>query len=559
MTQLNQGHDLAELDRLLAKLSFTGDAAFNSRHHQHEPRCIPNTRVDLLHHLMVWSNNSEKCIFWLSGMAGTGKSTIARTIAGSISDQGHLGASFCFSRGQGDLGHAGKFISTLAYQLAMVSPTLKRLICDAVAQQPDITHLDLSNQWNKLIIGPLSRMDGGKSHLVFVIDALDECERENDIKLLLRLFIKAKNLTAVRLRVILTSRPEIVFRLGFQDMPEIIHQNLDLRDIPRDIVRHDISEFLKHELSNIGKACDLSPDWPDQKVIDLFVERSDCLFIYAATVCRFVGDRNWNPKKQLSLILQDVPDSSSIANLDSMYLQILRHAIGGNHSKKIRDELGKRFRQTVGPIIVSFDLFSISELESLLSVEKVDLDLTFNPLHSVLNISNNRKSPIRLLHPSFRDFLLDRERCRDDYFWIDRKVVHADLVKHCLRLIFDVLKRNICNLESSGHLAVEMQIEQINLCLPESVQYACRYWVAHLEQVDFDHRIDLGLHDNGLIHSFFQKHFLHWLEALSLMGRFYEGVEMIKRLRSLFKASDFIVSKNPLNADSIIRLMNSPL
>lgn len=538
VTQLHHGHDLAELDRLLAKLSYTGDAAFNSRHHQHEPRCIPNTRVDLLHRLTSWSSSSEKCIFWLSGMAGTGKSTIARTIAASVSDQGHLGASFFFSRGQGDLGHAGKFVSTLAYQLAIVSSPLKRLICDAIAQRPDITHQSLSNQWKELIIQPLSKLDGSKSHLVLVIDALDECEREDDIETILQLFIKAKSLTTVRLRVILTSRPEIAFRLGFQDMPEILHQNLDLRNIPRETVQHDISEFLKHEFSKIRKSHGLPIDWPDGKNTELLVKKSDGLFIYAATACRFVGDRNWNPKKQLFLILQDVPDSSSTANLDNMYLQILRLAINEGWDEKTRNELVQRFRKTLGSIIVSFDVLSSPTLENLLSIEKADLDLALSPLHSVLDISKNRKSPIRLLHPSFRDFLLARERCRDDRFWIDRKLAHANFAQNCLRLLFKALKRNMCNFESSGHLARKIWSDQVEICLPKSVQYACCYWVAHVEQVDFDHRNEIGLSDNGHVHSFFQQHFLHWLEALTLIRRISEGRKMMAKLQNLFNVGD---------------------
>lgn len=492
-------------------------------------------------------------------MAGTGKSTIARTIAGSISRQGHLGASFFFSRGGGDLGHAGKFVSTLAYQLAKVSPTLKRLICDAIAEQDDITHQGLYNQWKELIVRPLSRMGSSKSHLVFVIDALDECEREDDIKLILQLFIEAKDLTGIQLRVVLTSRPEVAIRLGFQDMPEIIHQNLDLRDIPRKIVNHDISEFLRHELGKIRKACGLPTDWADEKVIRLLVEKSDCLFIYAATACRFIGDRNWNPKKQLPLILQDVPDSSSTANLDDMYLQVLRHTISEDYDEKKRNELSKRFRQTVGPIIVSFDVLSSSAFEGLLSIERDDIVLALNPLHSVLNIPENRESPIRLLHPSFRDFLLDRGRCRDDHFWIDQEEVHVKLAKDCLRLLFNGLKRDICNLKSSGYLACEVQIDQIESYIPKGIQYACRYWVAHLEHVDPDHRNEIGLHDNGHIYSFFQKHFLHWLEALSLMRRMSEAVLMIMKLESLFKVGNSILLENTLNVDLIISLMNIPL
>ena len=559
LTQLNQGHDLAELDRLLTKLSYTGDAAFNSYHLQHEPRCIPNTRVDLLHRLEGWSNSSKECIFWLSGMAGTGKSTIARTIAGSISGQGHLGASFFFSRGGGDLGHAGRFVSTLAYQLAKVSPIIKRLICDAIAEQDDITHQGLYNQWKELIIRPLSRIGSSKSHLVFVIDALDECQGEDDVKLILQLFVAAKDLTAVQLRFILTSRPEVAIRLGFRDIPEIIHQNLDLHDIPRQDVKHDIFEFTRHELSKIRKVHNLPTDWADDKIIKQLVEKSDCLLIYAATACRFIGDQNFNPKRQLSLILQDVPDSSSIENLDKMYLQILKHAISEDRDKKRKNELSKRFRQIVGSIIVLFDVLPSSALGDLLFVEREEIDLTLNSLHSLLNISKKREFPIRLLHPSFRDFLLDRKRCEDDRFWIDQKIVHINLAKDCLRLLSNALKRDICSLKSSGHLAREIQIDQIDDYLSKSVQYACCYWVAHLEHIDSDRRNEIGLHDNGFIHSFLQKHFLHWFETLSLMRKISEGVLMITKLESLFKVGNSIHLKILEMLISIISPWKIPL
>lgn len=491
-------------------------------------------------------------------MAGTGKSTIARTIASSFSDQGHLGASFFFSRGGGDLGHAGKFVSTLAYQLANVSPSLKRLVCDVINEQNDITQQGLYNQWRELIIRPLSRMSSSQSHFIFVIDALDECEREDDIKLILRLFIEAKDLTAVRLRVLLTSRREIAIRLGFQDMPEIVYQDLDLHEVPRATVEHDISEVLRHKLGEIRKERNLSTSWPDEEIIRFLVNRSDCLFIYAATICRFIGDRNWHPEKRLSLILQDVSDPSSTAKLDDMYLQILRHAIIENHDEEEKDELSERFRQIVGPIVVLFDVLDSSALGGLLFIEREDIDLALDPLHSLLNIPKSQDFPIRLLHPSFRDFLLDRKRCRDDRFWIDQEVVHMNIAKNCLRLLCKTLQRNMCNLKSPGHLAHEVHSNQIDSHLPKYIQYACSYWVDHLEHVNPIHRSEIGLQDNGYIYSFLQKHFLHWLEALSLTRRVSKGVLMIKKIESLFKVSDSTLLENNLNVDLIISLMNIP-
>ena len=182
-------------------------------------------------------------------------------------------------------------------------------------------------------------------------------------------------------------------------------------------------------------------------------------------------------------------------------------------------------------------------MEDLLSIKREKIDLTLKSLHSLLNISTNREFPIRLLHLSFRDFLLDKQRCGDDCFWIDQKVVRINLAKDCLRLLFDTLKRDICNLRFFSLLACEVQIDQINSYLPKSVQYACFYWVAHLEHLDPDRRNEIGLHDSGYIYLFLQKHFLHWLEALSLMRKTSEGVLIITKLETLFKVGNSICLK----------------
>src|ERR1700756_4997800 len=116
----------------LSKLPRADGAVINSFPRQHEPSCLLGTRFDLLKQVGEWSNNLQgKCLFWLNGMAGTGKSNIARTVARESSKQNRLGGSFFFSRGGGDRGHARMFFSTLALQLAEMSPILKRDICKA--------------------------------------------------------------------------------------------------------------------------------------------------------------------------------------------------------------------------------------------------------------------------------------------------------------------------------------------------------------------------------------------------------------------------------------------
>jgi hypothetical protein len=121
------------LDDILGRPPFATDAPFNSFSKQHAPICLPDTRVDLLREIFDWADGQdERCIFWLNGLAGTGKSTIARTVARTYFDQKHLGASFFFSRGGGDVSHAGKFVTSIAVQFANSVPSLYLHICAAI-------------------------------------------------------------------------------------------------------------------------------------------------------------------------------------------------------------------------------------------------------------------------------------------------------------------------------------------------------------------------------------------------------------------------------------------
>jgi hypothetical protein len=218
-------------------------AAFNSRLWEHESHCFPDTRVDLLKQIISWSKDPRgACIFWLNGIAGTGKSTIARTVARTWSDQRRLGASFFFSTGRGDLGHAGKLFATFAAQLVNALPAVRNYVYKAIEEVPDIFERSLSDQWKYLILQPLSNLKGPPQQQIFilVIDALDECEGDDDTRLILRLLSDSIHVNTIQLRVFVTSRPETQIRFGFRLIPEAIHQDFVLHNISQSIIQHDI-------------------------------------------------------------------------------------------------------------------------------------------------------------------------------------------------------------------------------------------------------------------------------------------------------------------------------
>lgn len=534
IVRLEHNQALAEQDRQLDRLPYADGAAFDSRQRECEPPCIPDTRVDLLRQLQEWAISQGKSIFWLNGMAGTGKSTVARTIAQELSNLKRLGASFFFSRGAGDLGRAAKFVTTVAYQLSHI-PFIRPHICEAIAQDSSIIRQGLRNQWKKLILEPFEKLSNSRGlNFTLIVDALDECEDEENIKLLLQLFVETKDLTDVKLKILITSRPEMPIRTGFQDMTDIVYQDLVIHDIPRSIVEKDISVYLEHELRKIRRTHKISSSWPGEKEFQLLVHKSECLFIYIATVCRFIGDQYWPPQERLPLILQG-NDTSGGSQLDYMYSEVLKQSIFQSRSDQERAELSERFKLIIGSIVMLLDVLSATALANLLSVSIEQVNVTLHPLHSVLNIPKNQDLPIRLLHTSFRDFLLDGQRCQDVYANLDENEIHENLINSCLRLMSTTLKRDICHLKIPGARAKDLQNDTIDSHLSKEVQYACRYWLDHLDRLNHDRRIRCGLHDGGQIHDFLKIHLLHWLEALSLMRKVTEGVIMILKLDSMLE------------------------
>jgi hypothetical protein len=139
--------------------------------------CLEGTRGVVLDEIQVWSEGrDDEGIFWLNGIAGTGKSTIARTVAKILHDQGRLGASFFFVKGAIDLDSANAFVTTLALQISDKLPDLKPHICNAIESHGDIGQQFLHTQWNNLPFQPVLILEEKmlpSLALVLVIDALD--------------------------------------------------------------------------------------------------------------------------------------------------------------------------------------------------------------------------------------------------------------------------------------------------------------------------------------------------------------------------------------------------
>src|SRR5579872_6516350 len=137
---------------------------------------MKGTRRTILDEIEMWSRDFTKSpVYWLNGLAGTGKSTIAQTIAERVFADGQLGASFFCSRDFEDRSNLQSIFPTLAVQLARKYQKFRSVFVQLVESNPGISHESLHNQMNKLIVQPIQKAD---IPTVVVIDALDECRDE---------------------------------------------------------------------------------------------------------------------------------------------------------------------------------------------------------------------------------------------------------------------------------------------------------------------------------------------------------------------------------------------
>ncbi|CBF80695.1 WD40 repeat domain-containing protein [Aspergillus nidulans FGSC A4] len=478
------------------KLEGVMEAAFESFSDRDEVQCLQGTRTVLLQQIMDWALlPSQKSIFWLKGMAGTGKSTISRTVAESLKNINHLGASFFFKRGEGDRGNAKKFFPTLIRQLILRIPGLRPGVQMVLRDNPDIASKSLREQFEKLLLQPLVILDqlGRQPQTaVIVVDALDECEHDQDIRAIIRLLPSLQKAKSVHLRIFLTSRPELPISLGFSEIRDHEYQDLALHEIPEEVTEHDIYLFLQDRFVKIKRDKNISEDWPGDEVIQKLVEMSAPLFISAATLCRYIESSKMEPKLRLAELLKDQAKYAS--RMDKTYLPIL--------TRLLDDQESDEFEQQ--QLLQEFQAIPRSACQ----------DSTF--IISGFLVQSRTK------------------------FLVDAPKKHKDIAKCCLKTMQSHLQKDICSLESPGTRRADINPQDIRQYLPPELRYSCRYWIHHLKesQVSSSEIEDVRL--------FLQKHFLHWVEAMCLLGLISEVVGMLDLLHT-----DILVS-NIGNNDSLL-------
>ena len=475
---------------------------------------------------MHWAKNPQnQNVYWLNGLAGTGKSTIAQSFTGTIANEGLLGASFFCSRDYLDRKELKNIFPTLAYQLAYNYPQFQRHIIRIIKKNPTLTQTSLISQLENLLVIPLRKK---KISCVVVIDALDECIDNQPASAILSVLGRFANQLPL-VKFFITGRPEPRIRTGFRlPLLQPLTQIFLLHEVESSDVDKDISLYLMHRLTTIAKqrsGLELPTLWPHKDEITALTTKSSGLFIFASTLVRFIESEYHEPDERLQLVLSDAGSTihEGHAGLDLLYSQVLQHAFSGVHESGVFNDM----RRVLGVIVLAFNPLSRRELSTVLNVPTTLIATTLRHLHSLILVPDDESKEIRIFHKSFPDFLQDHQRCTDHRFHIDPVTYHGTLVINCMGLIGQ-LKENPCSLPP---FTLNHDIPNLPHLLEHklggAVQYGCSYWARHLRlsptSSDFLHQVAIPA-------TKMLKSALPWIEVMSLRNSLGEVIHAMHTL-----------------------------
>jgi len=487
---------------------------------------MKGTRRDVLSQLERWSSDEQdKRVFWLNGLAGTGKSTIAQTFAEVSFADGKLGASFFCSRDFEDRCNLRSIFPTLAFQLAHRYSRFRQELLLVMAASPDVGRESLCSQMEKLIVGPFQ---AAQTSALIIIDALDECQDKEPASALLSVLSRYVDKIPL-VKFFITGRPEPRIRSGFRLKSLRPHTDiLRLHEVEPSSVDNDIKLFLRAQFIEIAKNrsdCNFEEDWPGPHNIDILCKKAAGFFIYASTTVKFIASQHHQPNQRLILIISLPQDTSYEGRLgiDLLYTKVLEQAF---HDVDSHDhELYSHFKSVVGAVLLIFHPLPINILSDLLRGcgTPSDISTSLRTLHSLLLVPDSTENAVRIFHKSFPDFLTDPERCTNPQFFIDPSVHHKEVLLSCLNVMENRLKRNICNLDDHTVLSeVDDLSIQRTTYIGDALEYACCFWTNHLVKIPGSgHGVEEVC---KAIENFFKTSFLPWVEVLILTGNLDTGV-----------------------------------
>lgn len=507
--------------------------AVPNAYHDRKETCLKDTRVELLAELMQWIQYTQvgttqdpgtngdirsKKIVWLRGMAGSGKSTIANTIAANLLDEEfHLACFFC-KRDDADRSSAARIFPTLSYQLTRMYPAYRNAIFKWLedADYDKEVGNDLSSQVDMLFSKIFAQTMKAPMPLVLVIDALDECSDPTaQTKVVEGLITIAEAIPWIK--ILVTSRDEGAIRTGFARVPAGNFHDIDINQV--DNIDVDIRAYTVSELQEMGLGTDHVP---------ALVEKAGGLFIWSATVLKFLKKRLDKEEALQKLLESAGSDVKPLEQLYGLYDQILAAV----SSELLEDEI-QVIRRALAVIYVSSMTTPLpaSAIATFLKRSAKSVGSIVRAFHAVLYEDKNGGG-VRVFHPSFLDYVGKKEG-QDGWDMLTH--IHRLMFEASLAIMDDRLEFNICGLKDASLLNKDVPglDRLVAKLVPSGLLYSCEHWFTHLHHSNLISS-DAGLQTN-VSRLVCNVKVVFWLEVLSLTGAAERSIRILQQCARYFE------------------------
>ncbi|PAV22986.1 nucleotide-binding-oligomerization-domain like receptor [Pyrrhoderma noxium] len=466
------------------------------------PECLENTRKKTLNSIYQWVNTrGYPNVLLLSGAAGTGKSTIATTVAGEYQKRGQLGCHMFFVRGRS---HPRTALQTIAYSLAVYNQSIAVSLVEKLRKSGDLNSSNLKTKFDILLRDPLSAVSTKVGHpVLIVLDALDECGTSELRRSLLDVLRARLSSLPANFRILITSRPE-------EDIASLNSERKFLTvtiDQHSDESKANVSTYIEFEFNQMRSSGKLNvpDDYEWDRNIRRLSESADGLFIWASTAVRFVREERLFQFR----CFQNLVSNANSLKLDELYMTVLSHVSKWNEEDKTT------LKNVFSLILFAKCPLSDTETDAILDMDKGTTSNLLSYFRSLVRYEGGQ--PITIYHASFYDYLIS---CEGEPWHVDPSVQRAYIASKCFERMKRLLKYNICNIPSSSVLNADVPDIDIRVTryIPQFLKYICCNWIHHLQDVSYSQHLCFQLQ------SFVYNQLLFWFEVLSLTNTFNHHV-----------------------------------
>ncbi|KAF6757996.1 hypothetical protein DFP72DRAFT_889602 [Ephemerocybe angulata] len=406
-------------DKLVAATA--PNALFDAKARFDPPKCDEDTRVEVTKEIMDWIQDREvpQSLLYMTGAAGSGKSALQQTISEQCAESEILAASFFFGAGDDTRNNTARLIPTIAYQLGQKNSTIRRLIGEAVDNDPLIFGRTLLKQMQALVLTPLSRLPSSASlklPYAVLIDGLDECSDENGQIEVLRVIAHCLTKERTPLRFFIASRPEMVILQALKHGGHLHEAAYHIQLSDDYDATADIRRTVKRRLRELQERRCLPVVWFTNEDIEIIVDAASGQYIYAITAVRYVSEPRSSPVERLHAVLNWAAgngDSSSarpFASLDKLYTNILVKAKEAYYAV---DSTNQCDFLLVLNAYLQTDLLSPSDVDQPCELEENTFETITCDLRALVKNPDENDWDTRSLgvyHKSFKDFLESQDR-----------------------------------------------------------------------------------------------------------------------------------------------------